>query len=342
MVAFPWDEQSDQPHIVADRVLRRRLRRGGFGELTALLATCAWWAPLWALAYARAAAPPRQLRDIVGVAISPSADPRLATALADLGIGRLAIRCPLWDPAGQEAVWRCLEDVPHEDVLLVVPQDRRAVNRPETVGPALERICRQAPVRVRTVQFGNAVNRLKWGCAHLGEYLPLLAEASAVVADFPRLQLAGSAVIDFEPLATLRSLVNRFPIRADICSALLYVDRRGGPRNRQYLIFDTARKIRTVAAALRLSRRIRPRLWLTEVNWPLAGHDGWAPTSPTECVDEATAADYLRDYLQIAAATGLVERVYVWQLVACGYGLIDPRDWRRRPAFDVLKKLVQQ
>ena len=171
--------------------------------------------------------------------------------------------------------------------------------------------------------------------------MPLAAIATREIRGHPRLRLAGSAVIDFEPLATLRSLVHRHPVRLDVVSALLYVDRRGPPEARQYGFFDTWRKLRTIAAALRLSSRAPRRLWLTEVNWPLAGHGPHAPTSGTEAVDEAAAAAYLERYLHRVAATGLAERVYVWQLVAQGYGLVDPRDGRRRPAYDLLRRLAR-
>jgi hypothetical protein len=32
-----------------------------------------------------------------------------------------------------------------------------------------------------------------------------------------------------------------------------------------------------------------------------------------------------------------VERIYHWQLLAAGYGLVDHRDGRRRPAFHAMR-----
>ncbi len=58
-------------------------------------------------------------------------------------------------------------------------------------------------------------------------------------------------------------------------------------------------------------------------------------------VDEETQADYLARYYLLALASGMVERVYWWQLVAKGYGLVDPTGLRRRPAFHALATLAR-
>ena len=78
------------------------------------------------------------------------------------------------------------------------------------------------------------------------------------------------------------------------------------------------------------------------MNWPLTGTDYWSPTSGDEQVSEEQAATFLREYYQIAHASGLVERVYWWQLVHPGYGLVDSRGGtlRRRPAFHELRRLI--
>ena len=71
-------------------------------------------------------------------------------------------------------------------------------------------------------------------------------------------------------------------------------------------------------------------------------------------MDETAQADYLVRYYLLALGTGLVERVFWWQLVARGYGLVDPaapgdpagrddpRGPRRRPAFFALKTLLRE
>jgi hypothetical protein len=61
-------------------------------------------------------------------------------------------------------------------------------------------------------------------------------------------------------------------------------------------------------------------------------------------VDEDRQADYLARYYLLALGTGLLERVYWWQLAARGYGLLEPAGaaLRRRPAFHALATLVRE
>jgi hypothetical protein len=62
-------------------------------------------------------------------------------------------------------------------------------------------------------------------------------------------------------------------------------------------------------------------------------------------VDEETQADHLVRYYLLTLGTGLVERVFWWQVVARGYGLVDPADPenpRRRPSFLALKTLIRE
>jgi len=353
-VALPWDARSDQPdrmRVAADKRLLRRIALGEYAR-TAALAACA--APLWLTGYLRlaagrrfpgAGAPARQpWADFLGVAVSPGHEQaRLRELIDELGVRRLSIRVPVWQRDNCEELMRFIAGFDDRRVLAVLCQDRGSVCDHQRWRADCRRIFAALPDNVDAVQVGNAVNRRKWGCAHIGEYLDLLAIAGAEHArSGRRTLLAGSAVIDFEPVATLRSLLHRRAVRLDACSALLYVDRRGAPDARQYGYFDTARKIRAVASAVALSRRCADRLWLTEVNWPLAGHGAYAPTAPELTVDEQRAGDYLRRYCQIAYASGYVQRVYVWQLVARGYGLVDPDDaYRRRPAFDAVRDLLR-
>jgi hypothetical protein len=83
-------------------------------------------------------------------------------------------------------------------------------------------------------------------------------------------------------------------------------------------------------------------LWITEVNWPLKDTGKYSPASGKPNVSEDQQADYLVRYHILTLASGLVERIYWWQLVAPGYGLIDNRggEWRKRPSFFALKTLV--
>jgi hypothetical protein len=61
-------------------------------------------------------------------------------------------------------------------------------------------------------------------------------------------------------------------------------------------------------------------------------------------VDEPTQARFLKEYYQIAYASGFVERVYWWQLINPGYGLVDHRggSLRKHPAYFAFKETVQE
>jgi len=350
-LTIPWHAPSDQPQRIADRALKRRLRWHGFNEYLLTGLTAAFAAPLVAWRYATMRPPAWPLpapRDFIGIGVSPlpGHDGDLRDLVAELGVRHLLVRVPIGDVDRLAEHASFIAGFPGCEVVVAVPQDRAAVCDPLAWERNLRAIIATLHPRVRAFQIGQAPNRTKWGCLNYSDYVPLAEAAQRLRADFPTVRLVGPALIDFEPLVLVRSLLNAHRYRFDAVAALLYVDRRGAPSNRQYGFFDLARKIRLHAAVSALSPRLRAadrgRLWITETNWPLIGAGEHAPTSPQECVSESDAATYLRAYFQQAHATGLVERVYWWQLVAAGYGLVDPRygALRRRPAFGVLADLL--
>jgi len=88
----------------------------------------------------------------------------------------------------------------------------------------------------------------------------------------------------------------------------------------------------------------RGRCWITERNWPLR-EGPHSPAGRDVSVDEDTQANYLARYYLLALATGQVERVFWWQLVARGYGLVDPGEGgqgRRRPSFLALQTMLRE
>ena len=340
----PWDSHSDQPHRIRNRQLRRTLRGAALGEhlYTAALATAS--APLVALRYAslnrvRFAQPLAADFHGVGCTPLPGLDHLQRELLDELGVRQVLVRHGAWQMADWPRTQRFIAALAPRRVLLVLAQDRRSICQPRYWQDCCRQVVSDLPANVEGLQIGQAVNRLKWGCAHIGEALRLDAVIPGLRQLRPDLRILGSSIIDFEPLATLRSLLAWNQPRLDGVAALLYVDRRGDPANTQAGCFDLTRKIRTIAALTALSPRSANRLWLTEFNWPLAGHGPWAPTSAKECVSEDQAATWLQRYSAMARASGLVERIYWWQLVALGYGLVDPRDHRRRPAFHALAAL---
>jgi hypothetical protein len=186
-------------------------------------------------------------------------------------------------------------------------------------------------------EVGHAWNRTKWGVWSYKEYLKLALPAVSL-AEKHNVKLVGPAVIDFE-FHLYPPVLDAIPFSK--VSSLLYVDRMGAPENLQHG-WDTSRKIALLKAVVDGSCGRKRDLWITEVNWPLKGAGKYSPASGKPNVSEEEQANYLVRYFILCLTSGLVERIYWWQLVAPGYGLIDSRkkEWRKRPSFYALKTMV--
>jgi hypothetical protein len=82
---------------------------------------------------------------------------------------------------------------------------------------------------------------------------------------------------------------------------------------------------------------------VSEVNWPLR-EGPHSPAGKAVSVDEERQAEYLVRYARMAYGTGLLDRIDWWQLIAPGYGLVDPRGGtlRRRPAYHAFARLERE
>ena len=228
------------------------------------------------------------------------------------------------------------------DLAFSLPQTRELVREPARWRASLDELAARFTPYGRNFQVGQAVNRSKWGVWRYDEYEALVAAAADAFAQYPQARLLGPAVIDFEYYATAAILNMRWRsgLALDGVASLLYVDRRGAPENRQ-LGLDTIGKVTLLKAIVETARNSNDRNWITEVNWPL-WEGPHSPAGRTVSVDEEAQADYLARYYLLALGTGLVERVYWWQLVARGYGLIAPEEnggLRRRPSYQALATL---
>ncbi len=354
---LPWHRPSDQPDQI--RFDKRPLRRLAAGEYARIAATTVVGVPLLAAAWL--AGPARRTgavpADFPGVAVQlpedrdPGRIRDLWALVRELGVRRVLVRLHPWQRrhlSGDAGVIAELAAITGHPVVVGLAQDRACVVEPRHWRRWLAAVFSATASQVEAYQLLQAPNRTKWGCYHLGEALDLLEAAERVRAAFPAVRLAGPSIIDFEPAPALRLVLNRRRFRLDAVAAALYVDRRGAPENHQYGMFDLARKLRFQRAAADASGKCRSvdgarvPLWITETNWPLLGTGHWTPTSDDECVDETTQAEYLRRYVEIAWRSGCADRVYWWQLVAPGYGLVDAREGlRKRPAFVALQRLVR-
>ena len=344
---FRWDGYSDQPATL-DRAVKRRLRWRSIGSVLRNLSSVFLLPGPVLRAVVRRETPRAHANDdAIGLCVNlerPFEDKKilsgaeLAEIVATLNLRRLAVRIPLSDIDNLQDYVDFIRQFPGYRILVVVLQDRSTIEDPGKLESSLERIFAALSGVVDCYQIGNAVNRLKWGFVSVDEWLEFFKVAWDLRnRKFPRIRLLGGAVIDFDLLDHCRSLRNGFPFTYDGYASLLYVDRRGAPENRQ-MGFDLVSKIDVLRRIIESGNKVDgpdARLWITEVNWPLADTGRYAPAMDHCRVGEREQLHYLVRYYLLALATGSVAACYWHQLVAPGYGLIDNRGGvvRKRPAF---------
>ena len=342
-----WDPYSNQPYKLGAEE-RRRYDLVKAWEYLTVLATALGTAPsiLWHYLSLKPIPFESDARSFVGLSVTPDTDYDNAVKemVDELGVEELLVRVPTWESDRIDDYANYIQGFSGKRFLINILQSRNSVTKPEQWRAQLRLIFATLGPSVSYFQIGNAINRAKWGCAHPGEYLRLLEIAEEVRQDFPQIKLVGSSVIDFEPLVTLRTLRNHRRYALDVVSSLMYVNRRGSPYGRQFGVFDLQNKLRLVRAIVSLGNRNVKRLWITEMNWPLLNTKPYTPNSghPRSTVDEPTQAEYLKMYYQIAYQTGWVEKLYWWQLINPGYGLVDHRGkiLRKHPSYFALKAII--
>ncbi len=355
-----WDALSDQPHQHAGKLAKLGIRladaRGHAEEALALASALPKiWSRYRKLQGDLHAKPVAW--EGVGVAVRPypEAPGVVPKALAELCLGArplpVLLRLHPWetDHTAEEELARELADRGHE-LTFALPQNRELVKDLPRWRAAMEEIAERFTPYGRRFEIGHAINRSKWGAWNLSEYVALATSAAEILrarsgeAPGEKIEILGPAVIDFEHHVTAAVLnLKRSGLHFDGVSSLLYVDRRGAPENRQ-AGFDTVDKVVLLQAIADTARNAAGRSFITEVNWPLS-EGPHSPAGHAVAVDEETQADYLARYYLLTLGTGLVERVFWWQLIAKGYGLMDPVDPqkpRRRPSFHALRTLVRE
>ncbi len=345
---FEWDPYSDQPKVIFDKAYKRRMRARYWPDYLKMVATSALVLPaaIARMAVTERTAPERKLRDIVGMGVNLDKGPEQFDLIDELGIRHVLIRIPLWEMKNLNAYQAFAQEFQTrgKSVLINVLQDREHIENPELLASDMQRLFDAFSDISPEYQIGNAINRVKWGFFAVEEYLGFFQTIQSIRDKSHRdLQLLGPSVIDFEYHFTARALFNNHDIQFDRLSALLYVDRMGAPEKKQYGIFNTGRKFKLLSSLTALSPKVRSKgIYITEVNWPLKGTAPYAPTSEKECVTEKVYANYMLQYLQIAAQCPQVSRVYWHQLIAPGYGLVDSRGdfLQKLPAFNRLREVL--
>lgn len=339
-----WDPHSEQPYALPE-AQKPRAAAGNVNEYLRVFFTALGLAPAiaWRYLHHRRGALRPAADSFIGLSVSPGPGHGAAVTemVEELGAQKLLIRVPSWDEREMENRARFAEGFRGRELLINILQNRDSVLDKKQWRRAVEQTFSAFAPAASHFQIGNAINRSKWGCRHSGDYLDLMEIAHREKEKFPGIRLLGTSVIDFEPLVILRTLVNRRRYRQHGCALQMYVDRRGAPEQRQFGVFNLHNKLRLAAALLALSNRSEKKLWVTETNWPLRGTEPYTPTSACPTVSEETQARYLTRYYQIAHRSGFVERVYWWQLINPGYGLVDHRGGalRKMPSYRAFKNL---
>jgi hypothetical protein len=340
---FLWDQYSDQPYPMKDKVYKKQMKRKNLGELFPLVFTNLVIFPCAAIYSFFCRSHNRQpSAGFFSLCVNLDKGNTQFELVEELGCTSVQIRVPLADITNLDAYVKFAQTFVNQKILISILQDRTHIDDHILLEKNISLVFAAFDGISNDFQIGNAINRTKWGFFSVAEYLRFYQVVQRVRdVDFPGYELAGPAVIDYEYHFTIRALFNNFKLRFDKVAALLYVDRRGAPENTQMGIYNTTKKIDFLYGLARLSKKVNPRILVTEVNWPISNTAPWAPTSETECVDEQTYAHYMLRFYLLALASGKVESVYWHQLIAPGYGLIDSRDGlRKRSAFFAFKNML--
>ncbi|MFZ2054184.1 MAG: hypothetical protein WAU81_08295 [Candidatus Aminicenantales bacterium] len=342
---FAWNDFADQPHNVAPRKERLRYHFKHAGSYLGLAAANAALAVPVLRRYRQYRKTmhrrPVEIGSPFAVSCSPAGerDDEVVESLTAAGIRQTLVRVPSWkrgELSRYEDFIRRLRGAGF-DVVCALLQRRDDVLEPSSWEGFLADVFSGLSPLCSYFEVGHAWNRTKWGVWDHKEYITL-ARAAVPLAARHGARLVGPAVIDFEfhlyP-PTLRA------VAFEKVSSLLYVDRSGAPENAPFG-WTTAKKVALWKAVVDGSLDEPRECWITEMNWPLEGAGEYSPAPGKPCVSEEDQANYLVRYFIICLASGLVERIYWWQLVSPGYGLIDSRErvWRKRPGYYALSQMA--
>ncbi len=269
---------------------------------------------------------------------------RLIDEIREMGANSVVLRIPVWDLENLSLCRDFLLELKNSSVEPVVSilQDYNSTADLNYWRNGVEKILKELYGVSNYFGIGHAWNRYKWGVRSFLHYLDLVVEAEKVRKDYPGIKFFGPSVIDFEYICTMGVLNHpRRKPKFDVVNALLYVDRQGAPENK-HIGFDLYHKTLLMRAIINSVYGVETPFWITETNWPLMAKSEYVPTSLKESVDEETYADYLVRYYILSLSSG-AERVYWWQLVAHGYGIIDDINgkWIRRTAWNSFKTMTK-
>jgi len=349
---FPWDHYSDQPRILRNKKLKRKIYLRASGQMikSALLLLLL---PIFLLTLAlRKAWKPTKTNRCIGLSVHVETEcegktivptQQLKEMVDDLDINHLLVRIPLADSENFQKYINHIDALSSDqrEISIHIIQNRIILNDPALLKKTLCQLLTLLKGKVKYIHVGNAYNRRKWAFYHFGEYhrfFQAVRSASSQIA--PEMELIGGSVIDFEIPPLLESLFHFRRGHYDAYNIQLYVDRRGAPENKQYG-FNLLTKINLIDIMCQYSWKAKGQIWISEINWPLQDTGKFSPCKGSVLTSPQSQADYLvRAYL-MAIASGKIRTCFWHQLIAPGYGLVDNRNNTiiKYPSYYALKTL---
>lgn len=281
----------------------------------------------------------------VGVTVDPLtiSQEELLTLLGELQVNCVNIRIEFWKKENIEKILSVVYFLHSQNfsIILTLLQNRDAVRNINVWEDFTFIVFSKFKDFCEVFQIGHAPNRIKWGIWDFREYGVLYEIAHRVAQNFDGVKLLAPSVIDFEWFflnAILKKIKKNPPFAV---SHLLHTDTRIKPEYGS-CEFNIWKKVCFLKSIMEVHLSPSTPLWITEVNWPLKGYGEYAPAGGKAQVDEEEYANYIIRYFILTLCTGYVERIYWFQLVAAGYGLVDSLSGlRRRPAFYAFKTFVK-
>lgn len=340
---FSWDIYSDQPALLKDRKLKKKMRKKEWFSLFKTFTTSLILLPISILATPFVARKEISSEDFFCMGVDFQREPELTIKLIEeLDVNRILVRFKLWEMESLEELEVFLHSFQNKKITLKIMQDRENIEDLELFQNNLRTIFTVLKDTIDIYEIGSTINRSKWGFFSVDEYNKFYTIAYELKEkEFPNNKLIGSGVIDFEYHFTAHTLFNFFKYKYDGVASLLYVDRRGAPEHTQ-MGFALSDKIAFLNNMVYLSKKTKHILHITETNYPLSNTAPYAPTSEYECIDEESYADFMLRYYLLGFASQQVDSISWHQLIAKGYGLIDNIDRiKYRPAFYTYKFMVK-
>ncbi len=340
---YIWDNYSDQPYPLKDKVYKKKMRKREMFSLIKTFLVSLFIIPFSLIMMPFVKRKTVKTEDFFCLGVDYQREPELTLeSIKELEVSRILTRLKLWEMDTLDALKEFLLKCDNQKVTLKILQDRENVEDLELFKKNMDTIFSTLGKHIDIFEIGSTINRAKWGFFSVDEYNRFYKVAYDLKTEkYPDLKLIGSGVIDFEYHYTAHTLFNTSNYKYDGVSALLYVDRRGAPENMQ-MGFTLSDKIALLSTMTWLSRKVSQELHLTETNWPISNTAPYAPTSERECVDLESYADFLLRYYLLAFASQQIDSVSWHQLIAPGYGLIDNRKGiKKYPAYQTYKFMMQ-